>query len=65
LKIAADREQCIGSGNCVLVAPDVFDQDDEEALVVLRTSTPPEELRGKVNQAIGGCPVRALSLAGD
>jgi ferredoxin len=65
VKIAADREQCIGSGNCVQIAPDVFDQDDEQALVVLRTSSPPEELRGKVREAISGCPVSALSLGGD
>jgi ferredoxin len=65
LKIAADREQCIGSGNCVFVAPDVFDQDEEQAHVLLLTSSPPEELRGEINEAITGCPVRALSLVED
>jgi len=65
LKIAADREQCIGSGNCVFVAPDVFDQDEDQAHVLLRTSSPPEDLRGQINDAIIGCPVSALSLVED
>jgi ferredoxin len=65
VKIAADRERCIGSGNCVFVAPDVFDQDEEQAHVLLRISNPPEHLRGKVEEAISGCPVSALALAED
>jgi ferredoxin len=65
LKITADRELCIGSGNCVFVAPDVFDQDEEQAHVLLRTSSPPEELRAEISEAISGCPVSALSLAED
>jgi ferredoxin len=62
MKIAADRDRCIGSGNCVFVASEVFDQDEEQARVLLRTSSPPDDLRGRVEDAISGCPVRALSL---
>ena len=39
MTIIADRSACIGSGMCVLTAPDVFDQDDE-GLVVLLTAEP-------------------------
>jgi len=35
LKVAVDRDACCGSGNCVMTAPAVFDQDDTLGLVVL------------------------------
>ena len=35
LRISADRELCIQAGNCVMVAGEVFDQDDEGIVVVL------------------------------
>ena len=39
MKIQADRDVCIGAGNCVLAAENVFDQDDD-AIVVLLQETP-------------------------
>lgn len=29
MHITADRERCVGAGQCVLAAPAVFDQDDD------------------------------------
>ena len=37
MRVNADRESCIGSGQCVLDAPDVFDQDDD-GVVSLKTA---------------------------
>ena len=31
LRVSADRELCIQAGNCVMVAGEVFDQDDDAA----------------------------------
>ena len=28
MKVRVEREKCIGAGNCVAVAPDVFDLDE-------------------------------------
>lgn len=51
----------IGSGNCVLVAEDVFDQDDG-VTVVLLTDTPSAEQEGRVRTAVAQCPSEALSV---
>jgi ferredoxin len=33
MRVSVDRGRCCGSGNCVMTAPEVFDQDDAEGLV--------------------------------
>ena len=35
MEINVDRDRCVGAGQCVLSAPDVFDQDDEGLVTVL------------------------------
>ena len=58
VKVAADRDVCIGAGMCVGTAPAVFDQDDEGIVVVLAEDAPDMEAR----QAIALCPSGALRL---
>ena len=31
LKVIVDRDKCVGSGECVFTAPEVFDQDEATA----------------------------------
>lgn len=58
LTVRIDRETCIGSGNCVKVAPDLFDLDDESIVVFAPgAETVP---RAKVLDACEVCPVQAL-----
>ncbi|GAA1980866.1 hypothetical protein GCM10009718_17260 [Isoptericola halotolerans] len=60
-----DRSRCIGSGNCVLVAADLFDQDDTLGGVIL---LPPaqDELTAQdaaaALEAVGRCPAGALRV---
>ena len=62
MRVSADRDVCIGSGNCVLTAPAVFDQDDDEGLVVLLTSDVEGPVAGPVRAAVARCPSGALRL---
>ncbi|MGC0369199.1 ferredoxin [Microbacterium sp. SLBN-111] len=64
MKIEVDWDLCVGHGQCEFVAPDIFTVNDEGILEVL-DETPPETERGKVEQAIRRCPVRALALAAE
>lgn len=57
----ARRESCIGSGQCVFSAPEVFDQDDDGWVEVIGAPDTAEQLAA-VNEAIQNCPGRALSL---
>jgi ferredoxin len=59
VKVLTDR--CISSGNCVDVAPELFDMDDE-GLVVALTDTVTDDGLGTAEQAAGVCPVQAILL---
>ena len=63
MRIEADRERCASSGMCVLTAPDVFDQDEDDGRVVLLMPDVTEEQEAAVRKAIQLCPSRALSLS--
>ncbi|GAB2621867.1 ferredoxin [Paractinoplanes abujensis] len=62
MKVALERDWCIGAGNCALTAPAVFDQDPDDAVVVLLDESPPETERAAVEQAIGRCPAAVIRL---
>ncbi|MFC5060918.1 (4Fe-4S)-binding protein [Actinomycetospora atypica] len=61
MKILADRDVCIGAGNCVLAAENVFDQDDDAVVVVL-DEAPEGADAEKARNAVGSCPSGALSI---
>ncbi len=63
--VEADQHKCVGSGQCVLTAPDVFDQRDEDAVVELLDDNPPAEQAGAVRNAAAGCPAAAITVHGD
>ncbi|MDE0150302.1 MAG: ferredoxin [Rhodospirillaceae bacterium] len=62
LKIIVDRDKCVGSGECVFTAPEVFDQDEDDGIVVLLTDTPEEALWDSARQAARQCPANAIRV---
>jgi len=64
VKVRADRELCIQAGNCVMVAGEVFDQDDEGIVVVLTAEVSGDEA-DHAREAVSLCPASALSLTED
>ena len=63
MKIAVDTEKCCGAGQCVLVAPEVFDQRDDDGIVQLLQSEPAAELHATVEEAAQVCPAAAITLS--
>ncbi|WP_030241290.1 ferredoxin [Streptomyces sp. NRRL S-350] len=61
MRINLDREKCIGSGQCVLAAPDWFDQDDDGIAVVLEGKATEEDSED-LHHAAFTCPALAISL---
>ena len=61
MRIKADTGVCVGSGQCVLTEPAVFDQDDD-GIVVLLTDQPDEQAAARAREAVNLCPSRALSI---
>jgi len=62
MKVFVDEDKCCGAGACVLAAPDVFDQRDEDGVVVLLDDTPAAHLHEAVREAAGVCPAMAITL---
>ncbi|MEU2788890.1 ferredoxin [Streptomyces sp. NPDC007100] len=62
LRLGVDRDRCVGAGMCALTAPGVFDQDDDEGLVVLLAPAPAPGHRAAARMAAGLCPAGAIAL---
>lgn len=60
MQIAIDEGKCCGAGQCVLAAPDVFDQRDEDGIVVLLDAEPGEDQHTAVREAAAVCPAMAI-----
>jgi ferredoxin len=56
-----DRQACMGSGNCLYWAPEVFDLDDDGIAVVIGDVTDTDD---RVRQAAANCPTGAIRLDG-
>ncbi|MEU4442391.1 ferredoxin [Actinosynnema sp. NPDC050801] len=63
MKVSVDEDKCCGAGSCVLAAPDVFDQRDEDGVVVLLDPEPAGHLHAAVREAADVCPAAAITLA--
>ncbi|MDH6243846.1 ferredoxin [Mycobacterium sp. OTB74] len=61
MHIEADRDACIASGNCVMVAGALFDQDDDGVVVVLADEVPAAEA-DHAREAVKLCPASALRV---
>ena len=63
MRVVVDWDLCESNAVCMAVAPEVFEVDDDDNLNLLQEQ-PPEELRGKVEEAVRRCPKQALSIDG-
>jgi ferredoxin len=54
-------EDCAGTGQCVAVAPTIFELDDEGLSTVIATPTTPEEVEA-ARTAASLCPMAAIRL---
>lgn len=61
-RIEVDRERCVGSGTCEMLAPDVFEVADDGIVAVLRPEPDGEDAEAAA-EAVRACPTQALELA--
>lgn len=62
MKVVVDEDKCVAAGQCVAAAMDVFDQRDEDGIVVLLNENPPAELADDVRNAAAVCPALAIRI---
>lgn len=60
-KLELDRDRCQGHGQCVMVAPELFELDDDGLSTALRDDLAGEELE-VARAAELACPVSAIRL---
>lgn len=65
MKIEIDTAKCVAAGACVLAAPDFFDQNDDDGVVIVLDKQPSTSQLPKVRDAAARCPAAVIRLAED
>jgi ferredoxin len=60
-KVVVDFDLCESNAICMGIAPEVFEVRDDNFLYILQEN-PPDDLRGKVEEAVRDCPRQAISI---
>jgi ferredoxin len=63
MRVSVDGERCVGSGQCVDFAPQVFRQSEEGVSQVI--GQPSAEQEAAVREAWDSCPVMAIEISED
>ena len=61
MRIVVDWDLCESNGLCMAAAPEVFQLQDDDTLLVLQ-ETPDESQLAAVAEAIRACPKQAITL---
>lgn len=62
MRLVTEPDRCVASGQCVILAPQVFDQDDD-GIVTLLKETPSQGERAAAEEAVRVCPASAIRMA--
>lgn len=60
MNVSVEPERCVGAGHCVLSAPQVFDQDESDGVVLLLDARPAPALADAVHEAADLCPAQVI-----
>ena len=61
MRVVLEMGKCIGSGNCEMLAPEVFEVRDDMVCHIL-VEEPGPDLAEDTELAVESCPTRALRL---
>ncbi|OBF27588.1 ferredoxin [Mycobacterium sp. ACS1612] len=62
MKVTVDQDKCVSSGQCVLNASEVFDQRDDDGVVILLSANPPGDQAENARKAAAACPAMAIDI---
>ena len=60
MRAIVDEETCIGCGLCAETCPEVFEMNDDKALV--KVNPVPENVQETCKEAAENCPVEAIKI---
>ncbi|WP_432974242.1 ferredoxin [Dactylosporangium sp. CA-233914] len=64
MRIEFDEPKCVAAGQCVMAAPDVFDQREDDGVAIVLDHNPGPEHHDEVRDAAAICPAAAIHLVG-
>ncbi|MCQ3813169.1 MAG: ferredoxin [Acidimicrobiia bacterium] len=62
MKLHLDTELCQGHSRCVMVAPELFDADEDGYSMLLHNGDVPASLHNKARLAVDNCPEYAIEV---
>jgi len=62
MKISVEKDKCVGAGQCAMVAPAVFDQNEDDGVVIVLDESPGPEHAADVEEAATLCPAQVILL---
>ncbi|MCU1469261.1 MAG: ferredoxin [Glaciihabitans sp.] len=62
MQITVNTPACVGAGQCVMAAGELFDQDDD-GIVMLLEDSPDAAQQAGARRAASLCPARAIKIA--
>jgi ferredoxin len=60
MKVKIDPELCTGDEICVQLCPEVFEMQEDKAVVIMDDI--PEDLQDSVREAVDSCPSEAIII---
>ena len=62
MRISVEADKCVGAGQCAMVAPAVFDQNEDDGVVIVLDESPGQEHAADVEEAAILCPAQVILL---
>lgn len=62
MKVEIIEAKCVGAGQCAALAPEVFDQRDDDGVVIVLDENPSQDLHDNTRRAAAACPALAIVL---
>lgn len=63
MHVVVNESRCIAAGQCVLNAPEVFDQREDDGIVEILNAHPGIEQHGAVRLAARLCPADVITVS--
>lgn len=66
MKIQVDESRCIAAGNCVMAGADVYDQRDEDGIVIVLDDSPESaDHQRQAREGAAICPAKVITILED
>jgi ferredoxin len=62
MQIEFDEPKCVAAGQCVMVAPELFDQREDDGVAIVLDASPAPEHHDEAREAAAVCPAAAIRL---